>query len=470
MSAEILQEFVTKLGYHVDEASGKRLSQSLGKVGNLVGGVGKQVAGLAVAAEQAVREFATQMEKVGYAAKLSDATAQSITGAGMAVEKFGLQADQIKGITAAFADLIRHSPGVEAQLSQLGVALDPDKIHEFWSLMEKLETMPENIALQYAQAFQIPSDAYHLMRGHIAEIRSNMDQIAAKSAAVGLDMEESSKRGQEYSNHIRNIKNNVEILASKTLDLGLQGALPVVRDMDNTLAGIFVTEKDRRRIAQEEVDSINDQRNALSAYDREMQRIKAAQTPSVKNEPAAPQKKALLQNLEARFGLPSGMLSGIEQQESRGGKFLRSPVGAEGPFQLMPKTQKQYGVTNPDDYIQASTAAANLMHDLMQKFKGDAALALAAYNAGPDKVERYLAGKGRLPAETQEYVPGVARRAPPGSAMSMMAPTIIQHFHGPADPSKVGSAAEDGTKKAMAGQKATARTMTGNGPTGRDVS
>jgi hypothetical protein len=471
MSAEILQEFVTKLGYHVDEASGKRLSMSLGKVDNLVGGVGKQIAGLAVTTEQAIREFATQMEKVGYSARLADSTSQSITGAGMAVEKFGLQSDQIKGITSAFADLVRHSPGVEAQLSQLGVALDPDKIKEFWNLMQRLETMPENVALQYAQAFQIPSDAYHLMRGHVAEIQANMDAISAKANALGYDMETASKNGQEYSNHVRNIKNNIDLISGKVLDFGLSGALPILRDFDHTLEGIFVTEEQRQKASAKTASDIDDQRNAMSAYDKEMQRIKGGNAPSVKNEPSADQKKTMLQNLESQFGLPSGMLTGIEQQESRGGKFIRSGAGAKGPFQHMPATSAAYGEKDPDDYVESAKTTARIMHDLLQQYKGNAALALAAYNAGPDAVNRYLSGKGNLPAETQAYVPGVAGRAPAGSQMAAMAPVINQNFYGPTDPSKVKTATEDGVNKSLTNQqKAAARNMTGAGPTGRNVS
>lgn len=468
MSAEILQEFVTKLGYHVDEASGKRMSASLGKVGNMIGGVGKQMIGLAVTTEQAIREFATQMERVGYSARLADSTTQSVAGAGMAVEKFGMQAGQIEGITSAFADLIRHSPGVEAQLTQLGVALDPDKIKEFWNLMQKLETMPENVALQYAQAFQIPSDAYHLMRGHVEEIRSNMDAIADKAGAIGYDMNGAAERGREYSNEVRNIKNNVDLLSGKVLDFGLKAALPIIHDFNNTLFGMFVTEEQRQKIADKEAEDINAERERLDKY-RQSGGVAPTSPTGVKNEPA--QKQAYLSNLEKQFGLPSGMLSGIEQQESRGGKYLKSAAGAEGPFQEMPSMQKRFGVTNPYDYVQSANAAAQYMHELMLKFKGDAGLALAAYNAGPGRVESYLKGKRSLPTETQEYVPGVAKRAPAGSQMAAMYPTVVQHFHGPADPSKVKTAAEDGVNKAAAvHQKATARTMAGNGPTGRDAS
>jgi soluble lytic murein transglycosylase-like protein len=68
----------------------------------------------------------------------------------------------------------------------------------------------------------------------------------------------------------------------------------------------------------------------------------------------------------------------------------------------MPGTARAYGLTDPFDAEKAIDAQARLMSDLLERFDGEAALALAAYNAGPGAVERY----GGIPpyAETQAYV------------------------------------------------------------------
>jgi hypothetical protein len=83
----------------------------------------------------------------------------------------------------------------------------------------------------------------------------------------------------------------------------------------------------------------------------------------------------------------------------------RSRAGALGVMQLMPKTAKELGVDplNPEDNIRGGVMYLKKMYDKYQ----DPTLALAAYNAGPGRVDKALkSGRGieGLPRETQNYV------------------------------------------------------------------
>jgi hypothetical protein len=82
-----------------------------------------------------------------------------------------------------------------------------------------------------------------------------------------------------------------------------------------------------------------------------------------------------------------------------------SPAGAQGIAQFMPETAATEGLKNPFDPLQAIPASARLLHKLFDQF-GNLGLAAAAYNAGPKRVQDWLAskGKGRLPDETRGYV------------------------------------------------------------------
>jgi hypothetical protein len=85
----------------------------------------------------------------------------------------------------------------------------------------------------------------------------------------------------------------------------------------------------------------------------------------------------------------------------------RSRAGALGVMQLMPKTAKELGVDplNPEENIRGGVMYLKKMYDKYQ----DPTLALAAYNAGPGRVDRALrSGQGisSLPRETQNYVIG----------------------------------------------------------------
>ena len=95
-------------------------------------------------------------------------------------------------------------------------------------------------------------------------------------------------------------------------------------------------------------------------------------------------------------------LRAIAHAESGFDQKAVSPKGAQGLMQLMPDVQGDYGVTDPFDPAQSIDAAARHLRGLLARYKGNYALAAAAYNAGIGTVSRY----GGVPpyAETQEYV------------------------------------------------------------------
>ncbi len=90
-------------------------------------------------------------------------------------------------------------------------------------------------------------------------------------------------------------------------------------------------------------------------------------------------------------------------QESGFDAGVVSSAGAQGIAQFMPETSASMGLDNPFDPLPAIRASARLLRDLVQQF-GNLGLAAAAYNAGPRRIQEWLAKKGKLPHETQGYV------------------------------------------------------------------
>jgi len=109
----------------------------------------------------------------------------------------------------------------------------------------------------------------------------------------------------------------------------------------------------------------------------------------------------------ARFQIPQQWIRAVMQQESGGEEQAVSPVGAMGLMQLMPETyqdlQSQYGLGDdpfdPHNNILAGAAYIRQMYD-----RYGAPGFLAAYNAGPEDVDAYLAGTSSLPDETVNYL------------------------------------------------------------------
>lgn len=107
-----------------------------------------------------------------------------------------------------------------------------------------------------------------------------------------------------------------------------------------------------------------------------------------------------------KTALDPALLHAVIQVESGHNTQALSRRGAQGLMQLMPATAREMGVVDAHDPEQNILAGARYFNRLQQQFKGDIALALAAYNAGPAAVSRY---HNRIPpyAETQAYVPKV---------------------------------------------------------------
>jgi hypothetical protein len=133
----------------------------------------------------------------------------------------------------------------------------------------------------------------------------------------------------------------------------------------------------------------------------EATRTKAAQQKFEADIKAAPQ---TFQKLEEKYNLPAGLLNAVMMAESRGIPNQTSRAGAQGYFQFMPDTAKQYKV-KVNDLNSEADGAARLLRDLLKSSNGDLQTALAAYNWGIGNVQRQ--GMGNMPAETRNYIPKV---------------------------------------------------------------
>ena len=102
-------------------------------------------------------------------------------------------------------------------------------------------------------------------------------------------------------------------------------------------------------------------------------------------------------------GLPQSFIARLIWRESLFDPGAVSPKGAQGIAQFMPATARRRGLDDPFDAKKALAASAAYLADLRQSF-GNLGLAAAAYNAGEDRVRKWLAGTGSLPYETQDYV------------------------------------------------------------------
>jgi hypothetical protein len=125
----------------------------------------------------------------------------------------------------------------------------------------------------------------------------------------------------------------------------------------------------------------------------------------------------LIRAAAEKHGLDEKLITRLIAAESNFNPKAVSRKQARGLMQLLPQTAAQYSVANIFDPAENIEAGTRYLKELLEKYRGNLPLALAAYNAGPDMVERY----GGIPpfAETQNYVKRITSElAQAGSATS----------------------------------------------------
>lgn len=112
--------------------------------------------------------------------------------------------------------------------------------------------------------------------------------------------------------------------------------------------------------------------------------------------------RRIISNKSMKYRIEPSLVSALITVESNWDHKAVSRRGAKGLMQLMPSTAKDMNVNNPFNPEENIEGGMRYLRYLLDKFDGDIALALAAYNAGPGMIQKY---KGMPPiTETKEYV------------------------------------------------------------------
>lgn len=120
----------------------------------------------------------------------------------------------------------------------------------------------------------------------------------------------------------------------------------------------------------------------------------------------------IITDASSRYGVDANLIRAVIQTESGFKADAVSKAGAKGLMQLMDDTAEGLGVRNSFDPEQNILGGTKFLGYLLQKYGGKEEIALAAYNAGPGRVDRlgigsreqFAARFGDLPHETQRYV------------------------------------------------------------------
>ena len=138
----------------------------------------------------------------------------------------------------------------------------------------------------------------------------------------------------------------------------------------------------------------------------------AIDEPDTHEEPPGQAKKTdgryedIVRTAARRFGLPEELIMAVIRQESGFDSTAVSSKGAMGLMQLMPETARVLGVENPFNPEENIFGGTRYLVDLINQYDGNLNLALAAYNAGPNRVDNEVPEI----TETEDFIDSVLKR------------------------------------------------------------
>lgn len=124
-------------------------------------------------------------------------------------------------------------------------------------------------------------------------------------------------------------------------------------------------------------------------------------------QPSAAELGELVNESSGRYRLDPDLVNSVIKAESGFNVRAVSPKGAQGLMQLMPETAMKLGVPNAFDAQANVEGGTRYLRELLERYDFDLVKALAAYNAGPQRVQQY----GGVPPyyETKAYVARIVR-------------------------------------------------------------
>ncbi|MGE5703852.1 MAG: lytic transglycosylase domain-containing protein [Clostridia bacterium] len=127
---------------------------------------------------------------------------------------------------------------------------------------------------------------------------------------------------------------------------------------------------------------------------------------------------AAIKRIAKKYNVDDKLVEEVVRAESNFNPNAVSRVGAKGLMQLMDPTARSLQVNDSFDPVQNITGGTKYLNKLLTKYDGNVKVALAAYNAGPGKMDRlgittdqqFDARMNELPTETQRYVAKITGR------------------------------------------------------------
>lgn len=519
MSAEsnVLQEYLIRLGWDIQPAQMRRFNHALEDVAKLAKRSIIGITGVAVAAEAMVERYARSMQSLHYLSQRTGASVKAVKGLEFAFEQIGLKAEDARAAIEGMSTAAKLSPGLVALMQNLGVNTKQDTGKVFVDLLGKLKEVSEKqgfyVAAGYGEQFGFSPQMLQQVFANFSDLNQAIKHHGELLDETGQDQEKAAKGADEFMKAVGDLYAQLKILGGvlavnvlpyfkefngvlqeivKDVKVGefnttFQRAAAVFWVFGNAVQGLANSFK----ALGESWDALKGGNifEAIKAFGRShtafWKSVFSPESTEERDANASLAGKPMPPGgpVRGRIGGPRGaapaagrgsdaLIDSIIRRESGGDQGVISPKGAIGTMQLLQGTArdmaKQLGIPfslqrlmiEAKYNVQLGTEYLNTM---MKRYGGNQTLATAAYNAGPDSVDRWLKKIGdprtgaitdaefsaRIPySETRGYVDRINRDL--GSRGIQLHQTNTISVTGGGDPVATGRAVEGAISRSNA--------------------
>lgn len=213
--ANVLKEFLIRLGFNVDPAGVKNFISATGRVTKVALATGTAVTGAAAAMEAYVQVFAAGMEKLYYSSKRAKDSVENIEALEYGTRQIGISADTARESLEAMAAAMRVNPGMRALLNNI-VGHDTSAQGTTRSMVEMVQALnaryPHFVGARMAGMFGMDEKTFFMMSREAPKLLAAEEKYHQMAKRAGVDTEKAAAASVEYMNALRGIWAQVTLL------------------------------------------------------------------------------------------------------------------------------------------------------------------------------------------------------------------------------------------------------------------
>ena len=215
MTVEVMQEYLVKLGYQIDQVSLGKFNGGLTDTSKNILRMGGAVAGVVAAVEASTAAFAYSMRNMYFQSQLAGTSIKNLEAFSYAGKQIGIDAAAMGNAMQSMMRNMRLNPGMEAFIDSLTGRVQhgrpADKI--MGDVIDKLRLMPEFVGAQYAQQiFGMDPDTYHLVISQWDSLKQKKEEALDIYAHMGLDPDAAAKEMLDYANSLDRLETRFSAL------------------------------------------------------------------------------------------------------------------------------------------------------------------------------------------------------------------------------------------------------------------